>query len=380
MENFTAFNPTTVHFGRGVTDKLGEIAKTYGKKALLMYGKGSVIRNGSYQNVKNQLEIQGIGIIEYNGIKSNPLVDDVDKAAKLAIEFGADMIIAVGGGSVADSAKITAICISDGAKAWDVMKGKHIPNAAVPLIVVLTLAATGTEMNATSVLQNTETREKIGFRHPVMYPAHSFLDPEYTCSVPSNYTSYGIVDLIAHCLEAYFGEGNASLSDRFVESIIKEAMKYGPELMNDLENYDLRARIMWAATNALNGLTGYGRVSGDWGVHALGHVLSFLYDTPHGASLSIVYPAWMKKIKERDPERIAQLGLQLFGLKDAENTIKEIEKFFSRLGSPVRLEEAGITDNKKEEILELMNRNNSSGIYYILSNKDRKDIVELMGA
>ncbi len=170
---------------------------------------------------------------------------------------------------------------------------------SVPLIAVLTLAATGTEMNPVAVLQNPGTREKIGFRNDAMYPTHSFLDPAYTLSVPANYTAYGIVDLVAHCLEAWFGEGDATLSDRFVLSIIKEALEYGPALMADLSNYELRARIMWAATNALNNMTMYGRVSGDWGVHALGHVLSFLYDTPHGASLSIMYPAWMKTYAEK---------------------------------------------------------------------------------
>lgn len=200
----------------------------------------------------------------------------------------------------------------------------------------------------------------------------------YTMSVPANYTAYGIVDLIAHTLEAYFGEGDASLSDKFVAAIGKEAMEYGPALMTDLQNYDLRARIMWAATMALNGFTSFGRVNGDWGVHALGHVLSFLYDTPHGATLSIVYPAWLKKMKERIPERIAQLGYQLFGVKDADKTIAGIEGFFSKIGSPVKLGDEGIGREKYDEILILKNENKSQGLAQPLEDSDRKDILDIM--
>ncbi len=375
MENFTAHVPTALHFGKGCVGDLGKAAHDLGKKALLMYGKGSVLKNGSYQQVKKQLENAGIAIVEYNGIKPNPVVEDVDAAARLGIQESVDFIVAVGGGSVIDSAKITAICISRRVKAWDVMKRQAEPASAIPLIAVLTLAATGTEMNPVAVLQNAATREKIGYGHPSIFPAHSFLDPAYTESVPANYTAYGIVDLIAHCLEAYFGDGDASLSDRFVASIIQEAMEYGPMLMNDLNNYDLRARIMWAATNALNGLTSYGRLNGDWGVHALGHILSFLYDTPHGASLSIVYPAWMRALGSRMPDRMEQLGLLLFGISDAQVASDNLEAFFRQLGSPVRLTEAGISSEKTGEILELMNRNKCSGQALVLNDADREAIL-----
>lgn len=378
MENFVAYNPTKLHFGKDVCHDLGNHAGKIGKKALLMFGKGSVLKNGSYDTVKKQLGQNHIEIIEYGGIKSNPIVEDVDAAAAAAIDKACDLVVAVGGGSVIDSAKITSLCIAHQCKGWEVMKNKIEPSAAVPLIAVLTLAATGTEMNPVAVLQNHATREKIGYRHPLMYPVHSFLDPGYTLSVPANYTAYGIVDLTAHCLEAFFGEGDASLSDRFVEAIIKEAMLYGPQLMDNLQSYDLRARIMWAATNALNGLTSFGRKNGDWGVHALGHVLSFLYDTAHGATLSIAYPAWLKLQKDRVPERIAELGRHLFGKMDADAAIEGLENFFKKLGSPVRLSEEGINADKKEEITALMRENKSSGIVHKLSPEDYDQLVDLM--
>ncbi len=375
MDNFIAYNPTKLHFGRGVVNDLGRYASELGKKALLVYGGGSVLRNGSYQDTRSQLEQQGIEITEYKGIKPNPVVDAVEEAAKMGREVGVEMVVAVGGGSVIDSAKIIAMCIANPYDPWNVMLGKHNPSEALPLIAVLTLAATGTEMNGVAVLQNLETKEKIGFRHELMYPVHSFLDPAYTQSVPANYTAYGIVDLIAHCLEAWFGKGDATLSDRFVISIIQEGMKYGPALMNDLTNYKLRAKIMWAATNALNNMTMYARSSGDWGVHALGHTLSFLYDTPHGASLSIIYPAWMRVMRNRTKERILQLGEALFGVSTVEDTIAEFKTLFISLGSPVTCQEEGIEETKREEILTLMNQNRAGGLHHKLTNEERTEVL-----
>ncbi len=378
MENFVAYNPVKLHFGKGVIGDLGEAASSLGKKALLVYGKGSVLRNGSYDDTVQQLQKNGIKIIEFSGIKPNPVVDSVDEAAQLGTEEDIDLVVAVGGGSVIDSAKIIAVCIADHAKGWDVMTRKHEPVGSKPLIAVLTLAATGTEMNPTSVLQNNETDQKIGFRHPVMFPVHSFLDPSYTVSVPANYTAYGIVDLVAHSLEAWFGKGQADLSDRFVLSIIKEALEIGPKLMKELSNYEYRERIMWAATNALNDTTMHGRVSGDWGVHSLGHAMSYLYDTAHGATLSIFYPAWMRRLAEKNPERVVLLGESLFGVQTAEETIKAFEAFFKQLGSPVRAGEADVGTGHREELLKLLDKNNASGMHVVLDKSDRKAIVDMI--
>jgi alcohol dehydrogenase YqhD (iron-dependent ADH family) len=378
MINFIAYNPTRLHFGKGVVSELGIQAEKLGKHALLVYGGGSVLRNGSYHDTVDQLRQRGIRITEYKGIKPNPLVDHVREAALLGKSSGVDMVVAVGGGSVIDSAKIIALCVALECDAWEVMTGKCTPESALPLIGVLTLAATGTEMNPVAVLQNPATMEKIGYRNEMIYPAHSFLDPSYTMSVPANYTAFGIVDLVAHCLEAWFGEGEASLSDKFVVAILREAMEYGPALMKDLGNYELRAKIMWAATNALNNLTTYGRASGDWGVHALGHVLSFLYDTAHGATLSIMYPAWMRVMNDRAGDRILEIGNALFHTETIESTISAFEDLFSQLGSPVRCQEMSIDVSKKDEILSLMNRNRAGGMHHQLSDEDRGIISTLI--
>ncbi|MFW5759088.1 MAG: iron-containing alcohol dehydrogenase [Bacteroidota bacterium] len=381
MENFVMYNPVKLHFGKGVTDQLGEVTFGFGKKVLLVIGKGSVKKSGAYDQVVDSLSGVGCEILEYSGIKSNPLIDNVDEAATMAKQQKIDVIVALGGGSVIDSAKIISLAMKYDGRAWDIVTGKYKPKDAVPLIAVLTLAATGTEMNSVAVVQSTCEQKKIGYGNPLIYPKHSFLDPTYTLTVPLNYTSYGVVDLIAHSLEVWFGEGDASLSDRFIVSIIKEAMKYGPMLLDDLENYDLRARIMYAATCALNGMTVYGKKSGDWGVHLIGHSLSVVYDVPHGASLSIAYPAWLKLQKDRIPERIKQLGAALFEASTVEDTIFKIEYLFKSLQAPLTMKEAGYdiaSENDKEKIKSVMFKNKVNGLHYPISENDYDMLIKQM--
>lgn len=379
MENFIVFNPTCLHFGRNVVNNLNQSLTQIGaKNILLIYGKGSIKNNSVYNDVMHQCNLANVKVTEYSGIKPNPVIDDVEKAAALGRKINADTIIAAGGGSVIDSAKIVALCIQEPHNPWDIMKSKAKAKSSLPVIAVLTLAATGTEMNPFAVLQNTKTKEKIGFGNQLMFPKYSFLDPQYTCSVPASHTSYGIVDLIAHTLEAYFGYGDATLSDRFVYSIIKEAMETAPLLLNDLTNYNHRSNIMWAATCALNGITSYGRSTSDWGVHDIGHTLSFLYDLPHGATLSIAYPAWMKLQEDRLSERISLLGNKLFGTQNAKDTIKQFEVFFKSINCPIKLCDVGITPDKKEEILILMTKNKISGFTHKLNTNDYNNLIDLM--
>jgi alcohol dehydrogenase YqhD (iron-dependent ADH family) len=378
MENFTLYNPTKLHFGKDITNDLGKVIAGYGNRVLLVYGKNSIKDNGIYDQVRAQLNSIQAVVFEYGGIKSNPVVEDVDAASRLGRNSNVDVVLAVGGGSVIDSAKIMSITIPVSHSAWDFYTGLKKPAKAVPVIAVLTLAATGTEMNPFAVLQNHKSKQKLGWGNPLCFPHHSFLDPSFTVSVPKNYTAYGIADLIAHCLEAYFGKGDASLSDKLVCAIIREAMENGPALLNDLKNYELREKIMYASTLALNGITMAGRAGGDWGVHDAGHVLSLLFDIPHGASLTIAYPAWMKLMKDRIPERIAQLGEDLFGVDTARKTIEKFEELFMQIGCPVRLEEAGISKVKRQQILDTMNYNRVSGQHHKLSSEDVAMLLDHM--
>ena len=372
------YNPVKLHFGRGVVEELGEAASELGKKAMIVYGSGSVKKNGAYNDVVQQLKKYNIDYIDFPGIKPNPWVSDVEEATLIGRKENIDFIIAIGGGSVIDSSKVMALAIPHQDSAWNIVTGKTEATKTIPVIAVLTIAATGTEMNSIAVVQNNISKEKVGFRNPNMFPVHSFLDPMYTFTVNRDYTTYGITDLIAHCFEAYFGEGDAPLSDKFIYSIIEEAFEFTPLLLDDLQNYKLRARMMYAATNALNSMTLYGRKGGDWGAHSIGHILSVLYDVPHGASLSIAYPAWMRLQMVKMPERISELGSNLFGVDDPEVTIRLLEEFFKNINSPIRIPELNIPDVDYELILETMNKNKVGGFFHSLTEDDNRKLVDLM--
>jgi len=378
MENFIAYNPVKVIFGRDVVNvRMKTELSSFGNNVLLIYGKGSIKRNGIYNQVLSILKEIGKTVFEYGGIKSNPLCTDAQVAVKLAYENKVDMILAVGGGSVIDTAKLVALCSPANDNVWKVMKGEVKPAKALPLVSVLTLAATGTEMNQFAVLQNPATGEKIGFGSPLVYPAVSFLDPAYTVSVPVNYTAYGIADICAHLLEAYFGEGDAPLSDKWIFAIMRELMEVGDPLLNDPGNYNLRERVLWASTQALNGTTLHGRKSGEWGVHDIGHTISFLYDIPHGATLSVAYPAWMKHLLPHIQSRLRTLGENVFGVNEPEKTIEALTNFFKKISCPVSLADLNLQD-KKQEILSLMIKNKVSGMYYKLNEEDLTAITEKM--
>ena len=376
-ENFEAYNPVKLHFGEGVVNKLGDSVKNYGSKVLLVYGKGSVKRYGYYDLVVNRLNSAGIDFVEFSGIKPNPVIEDVRAAIKTGKENNVDVVVALGGGSVIDSSKIIAASLATGIEPWDMMTWTKHPEKSLPLICILTLAATGTEMNPAAVVQNEDTGQKNGYVNPVMFPKESFLDPSFTKTVPANYTAYGIVDLIAHAFENYFGEGEPPVIDKITFEIIKDAMYWAPELMNDLTNYDLRANIMMDATLVLNGLTQYGKINGDWGVHGMGHEISLLFDTPHGATLSIVYPAWLKLQKNRIPERTGKLMEGIFGTVSIDEGIEKLEQFFVSIGSPVRLSDIGL-ENETEKLLEQYRKNNVSGMAHNLKDEDYIKLLELM--
>jgi alcohol dehydrogenase YqhD (iron-dependent ADH family) len=378
MENFTMYNPTKVYFGKNVIVRLPKVLAEY-KSVLLLYGQGSVKTNGIYDEITTVLAQTSTKVFEYSGIKSNPLIEDVNKAADLIRANTIECILAVGGGSVIDSAKAIAAAAPYSNDAWDLFTGKLKPEKAIPIVSVLTLAATGSEMNSYAVVQNETLQRKDSFQSNYVYPKVSFLDPSYTFSVSNEYTGYGLTDLTAHALEAYFGYGDAPLSDKFVCSIIKEAIEISKNIFDNPNDYDLRARMMYAASTALNNLTGYGRSSGDWGVHSIGHVLSLLYDVPHGASLSVVYPAWLRLHSERIPERIAQLGYNLFQTSEVEETIQHIETMFREFRSPVRIAELNLKNWNSDAVIELMQQSGVNGFVHKLEEGDYKVLVENMG-
>ncbi|MEI7981171.1 MAG: iron-containing alcohol dehydrogenase [Bacteroidota bacterium] len=378
MENFTAYNPTTLHFGKNVLTSLVPTLELYGKKVLLVYGAGSVKKSGLYDRILTLMNYAGLEVFEYGGIRPNPVIEDVDAAAETGRKNKVDVILAVGGGSVIDSSKIISVTIPSGHGGWDFFNGKATAVKAIPLVAVPTLAATGSEMNPFAVVSNHAVGLKSAFGSPLTFPKHSFLDPGLTLTVPRNYTAYGIADLIAHCFEAWFGIGETTLTDQFVISIVKEAMEYGPKLIDDLQNYELREKIMFAATMALNGTTMYGRSTGDWGVHSAGHTLSLLYDVPHGASLTIVYPAWMKHFRDRISGRIAQIGSALFNADlTTDQSIAKIENFFTSIGCPTRFSDLSITGDPTKSIFDAMVNSKVNGGNIKMKEEDYKALISL---
>lgn len=380
MENFIWNIPTQMHFGKDVCLRIRSILPTFGTRVMLLRGGESSVKNGVRTKMIAEMNAAGMTWIEFSGIKSNPTVEDAREAVMLGREFVPDVILAVGGGSVIDTAKAVAAAIPVENDPWDLYIGKLKPKTAIPIIAVLTLAATGTEMNSFSVMQNNTEGIKTSFMSRLVAPKYSFLDPAFTVSVPRSYTAYGISDMVAHAMEAWFGEGDASLADRFVVAIIQEAIEYGPRLLKEVDNVDLRARIMYAATCALNELTMFGRKSGDWGVHALGHVFSLLYEFPHGATLSAVYPAWMKHVATRDSARIAEFGKSVFGVSGVEQTITKTVQMFRSFLSPTNLNEMKIENYDEERVVDAMIKSKASGYHYPLVEDDFRAILDYMKA
>lgn len=385
MENFQYYNPTKVIFGKDVIDQIGTEAIVYGKKALIIIGQGSVKQSGLYARVLSLLNIAGINHVTYEGIKPNPIYQDADEAVALAKESGVDFIIAIGGGSVIDTAKAVAIGFHVPHSVWDFYLQKVArPTQALPLFTILTLAATGTEMNSSTVLQDTQSGEKKGYGAPCLFPKVSFLDPTYTQTVPLNYTAYGVADTISHALEQFFGKGNSPLSDLYTASVIKLTIQYGSAIMLDPQDFNIRSQLMWLATNALNGTLKAGKNSGDWGVHGLEHSLSVLYNVAHGAGLSIVYPAWLKYHQTQITTKLAFLAKHVFDLDDtnpdeaATQCIIALERFFTDINTPTRLKQIEVLPTEQTKICDNFTLNKVNGAVYPLKLADYEGILNFM--
>ena len=385
MENFTHYNPTKILFGKNEIEKVAVECLPYGKSAIILLGKGSAKKHGIYARLISLLNMHQIKFITYEGIKSNPTYQDADAAVKLAKENKVDFIIALGGGSVIDTAKAVAMGYYVDHSVWDFyMQKVERPSQALPIISILTLAATGTEMNSSTVIQDTDGGMKKGYGSPLLFPKVSILDPEFTYSVPANFTAYGIADLMAHSLEVFFGLGDAPLSDHYIASILKLAIQFGPETISNPNNYEARANIMWLATNALNGTILNGRGTGDWGCHGLEHTLSVLYDIPHGAGLSIVYPAWLKYHLPKIKSRLVFLAKHVFDLNEgteeelALQFIEHLEKYFKAINTPIRLSDYQIPQSDHQKIIDNLTLNAITGRVYPLNSMDYHGIINLM--
>ncbi|ATH92943.1 butanol dehydrogenase [Bacillus glycinifermentans] len=384
MDSFTYWNPTKLIFGRGEVEKLADEVKQYGRNVLLVYGGGSIKRNGLYDQVVSILEKAGLNVHELAGVEPNPRVATVNKGARLCKEHDIDFLLAVGGGSVIDCTKAIAAGAKYDGDAWDIVTKKHIPTEALPFGTVLTLAATGSEMNSGSVITNWETNEKYGWGSPLVFPKFSILDPVNTFTVPKDHTIYGIVDMMSHVFEQYFHHTkNTPYQDRMCESLLKTVIETAPKLIEDLENYELRETILYTGTIALNGMLSMG-ARGDWATHNIEHAVSAVYDIPHAGGLAILFPNWMKHTLSENVGRFKQLAVRVFDIDDAGKTDREIalsgieklSEFWTSLGAPNRLADYGITDEKLDLIADKAMANGEFGRFKTLNKEDVLSILK----
>jgi alcohol dehydrogenase YqhD (iron-dependent ADH family) len=349
MLDFTFQAPTKIIFGR---DKLGAAVqeiKRFGHKILLAYGGGSVKQNGLYQALTEQLNAENITYWELSGIQPNPRITHVRQGVALCREHEVSLILAVGGGSVIDCCKLIAAgCYYDG-DPWDFMVRRARISQALPLGAVLTIAATGSEMNGNAVISNDDTQEKLGTGSPLLYPQFSILDPTYTMTLPAVQTAAGVVDIMSHVFEQYFSRNrDAYLQDRLGEAVLKTCVHYAPTALETPDDYEARSNIMWAGTVALNGLLATGKIT-DWATHGMEHEVSALYDVTHGVGLAILTPHWMRYVlDEEGVTKFSQHARNVWGLTGGDSMalcaegITQVESFFRRLGMPATLREVGV--------------------------------------
>jgi len=342
MFDFTFHNPTRIIFGKDTETRIGQELKQAGLgRVLLVYGRESIKRSGLYDRVTQSLKTNNIAWVEHAGVSSNPLLSHVRAGVELAKKAGVDGLLAVGGGSVLDEAKAIAVGALAADDIWHYFIGTEV-TAALPVCTVLTIAATGSEMNGNAVVTNEATQQKYAIHSEHVYPRFSILNPALTCSVPPDYSAYAAVDVIAHVIEGYFTGQGDNLQNRLVEAIIKTVMATTDVIMAEPDDYNARAEFMWAATLALNGLTPAGIGEYSFPNHMIEHSLSAIYNIPHGAGLAMVMPAWMRWFAPCNPEKFERFARQIFGLRTAAEGIEALERWFVAIKAPIRLAEMDI--------------------------------------
>ncbi|HDX9589220.1 TPA: iron-containing alcohol dehydrogenase [Bacillus pseudomycoides] len=385
MQNFVFRNPTKLIFGKGQLEQLKLEIPQYGKKVLLVYGGGSIKQNGIYDQVISMLKEIDAEILELSGVEPNPRLSTVNKGIQICKENNVEFILAVGGGSVIDCTKAIAAGSKYDGDAWDLVTKKAIAKEALPFGTVLTLAATGSEMNAGSVITNWETNEKYGWGSSVTFPQFSILDPNHTISVPRNQTIYGIVDIMSHVLEQYFHQGiNTALQDRYCESILQTVIETAPKLLNDLESYEHRETILYCGTMALNGILAMG-VRGDWATHNIEHAASAVYDIPHGGGLAILFPNWMQHVLHENVGRFKQFAIRVFHVQTEDKAdidialegIEALRQFWTSIGAPSRLADYEIGE---EQIDVMAEKAMAYGEFGQFKKLNKQDVVKIYQA
>ena len=386
MNNFNFYSPTYFEFGRETESKAGMLVKKFGgKKVLVHYGGGSIVRSGLLGRVLKSLDDAGIAQVELGGAVPNPRSGLVYEGIELCRKENVDFILAVGGGSAIDSAKAIAIGVPHEGDFWDFYEGKRIEKA-LPVATILTLTAAGSEASSSSVITHENGMVKRGTGSNLIRPVFSILNPELTTSVSAYQTACGSTDMFAHVLERYFtNTKNVEITDRIAEGIMLTIINQTPKALENPNDYDARANLMWAGMVAHNDICGVGREQ-DWGSHQLEHELSALYDVAHGAGLAVIFPAWMKFTMKHDVMRFAQFAVRVFGCqmdfhnpeRTAAEGIEKFEQFLKSIAMPVRFKELGAKAEDIPILIEMLKMGERGvGNFVKLSREDVETVYRL---
>jgi len=384
MNAFELYNPTKIVFGAGKVEQLGQLVKPYGTRILLVYGGGSIKRMGLYDEVLSQLADIGATVHELPGVEPNPRLTTVKKGIEICRQADIQFILAVGGGSVIDAAKAVAAGAKYDGDVWDFTVHKAFVQDALPLGTVLTLAATGSEMNGNSVISDWDNKQKRAFGSKLTYPRFSILDPQLTFTVPPDQTVNGIVDIMSHVFEQYFSlTTDTPLQERFAESILLTVIENGEKALANGSDYAARANLLLAGTYALNGTLPNGVVT-DWASHGIEHEISAIYDIAHGAGLAILFPNWMKHVYRERIERFVQFATRVWGIdpsgkSDEETALAGIEAtraYFTRIGAPATLGDVGIDGEHIDRMASEVVKFGPIGSFKKLTKDDVKTILE----
>jgi len=385
MQNFDYMTPTRLIFGKDCITQLPEVMAQFGKKILLTYGEGSIKKIGLYDKVKELLP--DFEIVELSGIQPNPKYDpSVLDGVKLCKENHIDVILSVGGGSVLDCSKAIAAGAKYDGDPWDLISYKVKAKNALPIVDIITLAATGSEYDCGGVISRTETNDKIGYIDPLLYPVVSLLDPTYTFTVSKKQTAAGCADAMNHIMEQYFCEDSTLLNDGFMEAGLKSLMINAKKCLENPEDYTARAEMMLTCTYGCNGIYALGNSQSGWPCHGMEHALSAYYDITHGEGLAIITPRWMKCIlSDKTIDRFVKYGVNVFGIDSsldkyeiAEKAIQATYDFFLSIGIPMHLREVGIDESRIQEMAHHVAEN--EGLENAWSPLLEKDIAEIFMA
>jgi alcohol dehydrogenase len=385
MENFTFVNTTRIVFGKGTEAEAGREMKGLARRVLLHYGKDSIRKSGLFDRVARSLKEAGIEFVELPGVVPNPRLSLVWEGIRICRDRKLEGILAVGGGSVIDSAKAIAAGVPYAGDVWDFYMRKATINAAIPIGVVLTIPAAGSESSFGSVITNEEGSWKRDALSEHMRPRFAILNPELTFSLPSYQTACGAADIMSHVMERYFTNARAvEFTDRLCEVTLKTIINHVPRVLREPTNYDSRAEIMWAGTVAHNDLLSTGRI-GDWGSHMIEHELSAIYDVAHGAGLAVVFPAWMKRVYKHDVARFAQFAERVWNVdysfddpaRTALEGIRRMEVFFREIGLPVTLKELGVKDDRLQEMARKCTERGSVGNFVKMGRDEVLEVFKL---